>query len=126
MNKKGQTLIFFVLIIPIFILLLAFIVDTGIVLKESTKLNSTMKTILKTTYEEKNDWNYKEKVESLFIKNEIPTENIILDVKENQIKLSNQYTKESIFGKIIGIKEYKIKNTLLAKKEQERIIIIKE
>ena len=66
MNNKGQTLILFVLIVPVLLLLLAFVVDTGLLLKERTKINSITRTILKTTFENRFDENYNEKVVSLF------------------------------------------------------------
>ena len=78
MNKNGQTLVMFVIIIPIFIILLAFVVDTGIILKNTTKLNSTTKTILKNTYDDRLNDNYYEKVKKLYEKNNINSENILL------------------------------------------------
>lgn len=110
MNKKGQTLILFVILLPILLLLLAFVVDTGFVLKEHTKLNSTTKSILKTTYENKNEIDYKEKIKDLFLKNNLPIDNLSVLVEENAVVIENEYEKESIFGKIVGIQSYKIKN----------------
>lgn len=126
MNKKGQTLIVFVLLLPIFILLLAFVVDTGLILQESTRLNSTTTTILKTTYQDRNSPDYQENIKDLYQKNNIPTEHMQLETKENQITLKNNYTVESIFGKIIGIQEYKIATKRIATLENETIKITKE
>ncbi len=126
MNKKGQTLILFVLLIPILILLLAFVVDTGLILKEHTKLNSTMKTIIKTTYEKRREEDYSEIVKDLFLKNNIPIEKAIITADENTIHIQNEYEKESIFGKIIGIKTYKVKNSLKGLLRNNEIKIEKE
>ena len=78
-DKKGQTLIAFVIIIPVFLIFLAFVVDMGIYLKEYTKWNSTTRTILKTTYEYKDDEDYKEKVAELYEKNNIPIKNLQIE-----------------------------------------------
>lgn len=126
MNKKGQTLILFVLLLPLLLLLMAFVVDTGLVLKERTKLNSVTKTVLKTTYPNRLDSDYIEKVTNLFYQNGIPVEQLKVEVEENQVIIQNEYQKESIFGSIIGIKEYKIKGVLKAKIENEKIKIEKE
>lgn len=126
MNKKGQTLILFVLLLPLLILLMAFVVDTGLVLKERTRLNSVTKTILKTTFYNRMDGDYQEKVTELFHQNNIPIEHLIIEVEENIITIQNEYQKESTFGSIIGIKDYKIKGVLKAKLENERIKIEKE
>ena len=126
MNKNGQTLVMFVIIIPIFIILLAFVVDTGIILKNTTKLNSTTKTILKNTYDDRLNDNYYEKVKKLYEKNNIPTKNIQIEFNLDEVKITNEYYKPSIFGKIIGLKEYKIKTILKIKNKSGKLIIEKE
>ena len=126
MNKKGQTLIIFVILIPIFLLLFAFGVDTGIVLKEKTRLNSTTRTILKNTYSKRNQDHYNELVMELLKKNEIPVDNLEIEKNSNQISISNSYEKESVFGKIIGLKTYKIKSTITLKIVDNEIKIEKE
>lgn len=126
MNRKGQTLVAFVLLVPVFLLLFAFVIDTGYLLKESTRLNSTTKTILKTTYENRNDADYKEQVRNLMEKNAIPIENLNVTFSGDFVSISNQYFIESIFGKIIGIKEYEIKNKMHAKMAGGAIVVNKE
>ncbi len=126
MNKKGQTLIAFVIILPVFILFLAFIVDTGILLKEKSRLNGSTKIILENMYPKRNESNFQEQTIDLFKKNKIPTENLNLEVKNNTIIVSNDYEIESIFGKIIGIKKYKIHLNLTFQIEQDKLTIKKE
>ncbi len=126
MNKKGQTLIAFVLLLPIVLLFLAFVVDTGLLLKEKTKGNSTLRTILKTTYKDYQEENYEEKVKDLLEKNNIPTEKTIIKIEETQIHVTNEYEIESIFGSIIGLKTYKIKIGYSASINEEKITITKE
>ncbi len=115
MNNRGQTLIFFVLVIPILLLILAFIVDTGLVLKEYTRFTSTTRTIVRTV--DMKTENYQEKVKNLYDKNNIPTKNLEIETIEKQIQISNEYEIESIFGNIIGLKSYKIKKTIKYDKE---------
>ena len=105
MNKHGQTLIAFVLLVPIFLIFLAFVVDTGLILKEKTKGVSTTKTILKNIYKEPTE----EKIKDLYQKNNISIENLEIKLEENSISITNEYEIDSIFGNIIGIKNYTIK-----------------
>ncbi len=127
MNNKGQTLVAFVIIVPIFILLLAFVIDTGYLLKEYTKLNSTTKTVLKNTYSKRLENNYYEKVENIFQKNNIPTANLeVITNDANEITILNRYNINSIFGKIVGLKYYEIKANMHCLKESEKLIIEKE
>lgn len=126
MNRNGQTLVAFVIIVPVFILILAFVVDTGLILKEATRLNSVTKTILRTTYNERNRSDYKERVINLFEKNDVSVEKLEIVITSDEIKISNHCHVESIFGKIIGLKEYEIKLTLLAQEVNGELIIKKE
>lgn len=126
MNRNGQTLVAFVIIVPIFILLMAFVVDTGFILKEYTKLNSLSRTILKTNYQSRNETDYVEKIATLYKKNNIPIENLEVIVNDNEVKIINFYKIDSIFGKIIGIKNYDIKLEIVAYESEGKIIVEKE
>lgn len=114
------------MLIPIVLLFLAFVVDTGLILKEKTRANSTMRTILKTTYKNALELNYQEQVRNLVEKNNIPTKDLKINVKENQITITNEYEIDSIFGSIIGLKKYKIKIGYTAIIKEEEITITKE
>ena len=126
MNNKGQTLIAFVIILPIFILFLAFIVDTGMLLKEKSKLNGCTKTIIESVYPRRFEKNFQAQTVDLFKKNKIPTENLNLEVKNDTITVSNDYEIESIFGKMIGIKKYKVHLNLTFQIEQDKLTLKKE
>jgi len=124
MNNKGQTLVLFIIFIPILIILAAFIIDTGLIIRESTRLKATTKTVIKDTYY-KEDLS-EEKIIKLLNKNNINTDNIEITILSDQIKINNNYDIESIFGKIIGLKEYEIKYNVVAKNENNKLKFIKE
>lgn len=114
MNNKGQTLVLFIILIPILLILLAFIIDTGILVREANRLNSVTKTVLKDTYK-KDD---KEKlIKELLEKNKIKTDNLKLKIIKDQVNVKNSYEIESVFGKIIGIKNYTVKTDLTVYEE---------
>ncbi len=117
MNRHGQTLIVFILLLPLLLLLLAFVVDTGTILNEKTRLNSTLRTILRTTYKEKENASFDDKIISLLEENEIPTYNLQIENKKDFVRIKVQYEKESIFGNIIGIKSYAIKSVFYINNE---------
>ncbi len=126
MNKKGQTLISFVIILPVFILFLAFIVDTGMLLKEKNKLNGTTKTIIKNSYQKRFENDYQDQIIDSFEKNKIPTHHLNLEVQNETISIANEYEIESIFGQIIGIENYKIHLNMTFQVNQDKIILKKE
>ncbi len=126
MNKKGQTLIAFVLFIPVVFLFLALAIDTGLIIKEKTRVNSTLRTILKTTYKEYENKDYQDKVKTILEKNNIQTKDVIITTEDNKISITAQMEIESIFGKMIGLKTYQIKTGYFLTIEKDKITITKE
>ena len=123
MNNKGQTLVLFIIFIPILIMLAAFIIDTGIIIKESTRLKATTKTVLEDVFYKENK--SESLITNLFNENNINTNNLEI-VMTNNITIKNEYQIESVFGKIIGLKHYTIKINMTAKKENGKLKFIKE
>ena len=126
LNNKGQTLIMFILLIPLILVIMALVVDTSFVYKEKIKFQSVTKTIMKTTYENKDTTDFNDKTINLYKKNGIDTNNIVIKVNSDSIVIKNQTKVKSIFGNIIGIKNYKVKFSYKIYKENESIKVIKE
>ena len=122
MNNKGQTLIIFVILIPILILVAAIVVDTGLMTFEKERYRG----IIENGIEEYFDTGNVEETEKIFSLNDIPKEEYTIIVQENQIEVSLNITIEAIFGKIINIEEYEIKMNYVGTKEGERVIINKK
>jgi Flp pilus assembly protein TadG len=126
LNNKGQTLILFVILIPIVLVLMALVIDTSYLYKEKTKLESTTKTIIKNNYDKKDSDDIDKIITDLYQKNNIETNNLIISVSDNSLAIKNYYSIDSIFGNIIGIKKYDIKVSLKGIKNNDEIKIIKE
>lgn len=124
MNNKGQTLVLFIIFIPILLLLAAFVIDTGMIIYESTKLQSATKTVLRDVYYKDNKSN--EMIIELLKRNDINTANVIINIKEKEISIKNSYAVDSIFGKIVGLNKYNIKVNLKAFEDNNKLRIIKE
>lgn len=126
LNNKGQTLIMFILLIPLILVIMALVVDTSFVYKEKIKFQSVTKTIMKTTYENKDATDFNDKIINLYKKNGIYTNNIVIKVNSDSVVIKNQAKVKSIFGNIIGIKNYEVKFSYKIYKENESIKVIKE
>lgn len=122
MNNKGQTLIIFVILIPILILVAALVVDTGLMTFEKERYRG----IIENGIEEYFDTGNVEETKKIFSLNDIPKEEYTIIVQENQIEVSLNTSIEAIFGKIINIEEYEIKMNYVGTKEGERVIINKK
>lgn len=123
MNNKGQTLVVFIIFIPVIILLMAFIVDTSLMYIAKSKLNDLSKTIIKEIYdiEDKNN-----KVEELLKVNEINYNNYDIEINDNKVKLSIEEEIDSVFGSMISNESYTIKSEITGYKDNDKFKFIVE
>ncbi len=118
MNNKGQTLIIFVILIPIIILILALVVDVSYMNIEKSKYQGIIEEAIKECLEKKDVSLFHKTLE-------------INDISTTDYEVSYQgdvevlFTKSipSIFGKIIAIENYEVKIHLLGTSEKGEIII---
>lgn len=107
MNNNGQTLVIFILLLPVFLTMCAFVVDVGIMTYENIKLKNVTKTILNNVV---NNNNVNEKtITDLYQKNKVNIENLKININNETIDLENAYFIESMFGKILQIEEYEVR-----------------
>ena len=118
MNKKGQTLILFVILIPILLGLAAFVIDVGFMVSKRVELKEVSKTIIESVWEDANE----EKIRDLFVKNDIPVEHLEVQITEESIYLVNDYEIDSIFGSVIGIDSYEIKVDITGKMSNQKLV----
>lgn len=107
LNNKGQTLVVFILLLPIFLALCAFVIDVGLMSYENIKLRNATKSIL-TSVVEKNKIN-DESIKDLYHKNDININNLEIKITPETINIENDYYIPSIFGKILQIEEYEVR-----------------
>lgn len=101
MNKKGQALVMFVMLLPIVLMLFAYVFDSSYIVLEEKKLNDIAEKSLK--YLEKYDI---EKVKVFIYEN---NKNIIIkDLGNNYIHL--KYDAKPIFGRFVGYDYYHLES----------------
>lgn len=126
LNNNGQTLIMFVILVPVIILLMALVIDISYLYRENAKLEGTTKIIIKNLYNKKEDSNIEDMVIELYKKNDINTANLKVNSNNEFLKIENNYKIDSIFGKIIGLKRYEVKVSLKGYYDNNKIKVIKE
>lgn len=99
MNNKGQSLVLFVLLIPVLIMIFALIFDSSLIILENNKLKNLAKTSI--TYMMKDNKTIEE-VKEYIKKNDDTIE--IIAITNSSIYLKKQ--KEGYFGKVIGYENY--------------------
>lgn len=116
MKSRGQTLVLFVILIPLIIMFAAFIVDTGLIYTKTEKFKSVTKDIIRVTYDNQ-DIN---KIKELFLKNDFEVDKLEVSFG-NELRIKNENEIDSIFGKILGFDKYKIKVNITGYKNEDKI-----
>ena len=119
MNNKGQTLVFFVILIPLVFIIFAVVFDYSYMVREHNRVSDIGKSGLNYLLK---DNKTKEEVEEVILKNDKTLK--ITFPKNNKISLEKNI--DSIFGKIIGFDDYEIKVTLTGKIQNNKLIIEEE
>lgn len=94
MNKRGQALVMFIIMVPILLLLFAFIVDVGLMYNAKIKGRDMLKFAVNENYD----------IKDYFSINDIEIESF----EEKDACYVLKYEIDSVFGSLIGIKTYDI------------------
>lgn len=98
-NKKGQVLVLFIILLPLFLMVLAIVIDTSVMMSSKIKGEDLLESAIQNNYD----------INEYFKINDIELKNVEYYQKNNKNCVIINYDTSSIFGSIIGIKEYKIK-----------------
>lgn len=106
MNNKGQSLVSFILILPIILFFIAFFIDSGICLMEKEKLDGIIESNLRIILDKK--ITDQEKIVNVIKENDkdLVVKTTILD---NQIIIKAESKKKRLFGNIIKIDNLDLK-----------------
>ena len=117
-NNKGQVLVLFIMILPIIFIAVAWIIDSSYMMYQKNRLDNINYDVLSSV---KNKINFsEEEIEDLILMNDskIVNEDISIDKTNtvvSDICINNYVYVDSIFGKLIGFDEYKIKSEICVK-----------
>ena len=127
-NNKGQSLVMFVLIIPIFLLILTLVYDVGNAIYEKDRLSNT--NYLTIEYGLNNiDTVTENDLKNLIEQNTSNLKYIYVTIEENQIEIKMEKDAKSIIGKMFNFNLVKIISHYEGKiinnqKEIERIVLV--
>ena len=125
-NNKGQSLVMFILIIPIFLLILTLVYDVGNAIYEKDRLSNT--NYLTIEYGLNNiDTVTENDLKNLIEQNTSNLKYIYITIEENQIEIKIEKDAKSIIGKMFNFNLVKIISHYKGKiinnqKEIERIV----
>ena len=104
MNNRGQSLIMFVLILPLIALFIAFFIDSTLSLMEKNKLDGIITSNIESSLE--NDIRDEEKIAISIKKNE--DVNVFVSVVDDELHVIVESRKKSVFGKLLNFKNYQL------------------
>lgn len=115
MNNKGQVLVIFVILIPLFLLMLVFVVDYGLLSVEKRKLNNNTYDAVEYYLNNLDEENINDKIIELLANNLgsvdiyfLDSEDYIeIEVKDNYKSLYNKITNNELSIKYKGFKQSK-------------------
>ena len=122
MNKRGQTLIIFVMLIPIILTMAALVIDVGLLYYKKNEYVGIVEESIKEYFKDEDILSAKETLTL----NGVSLDDTEINVSDNKITVTLDTKVDSIFGKVIRINEYEIKVSRVGTKDKERVIISKK
>lgn len=127
MDRKGQVLVGFLLLLPLLLILFVFVIDIGFMKVEERKLVNTVKEAI--TYglkQESPEEEVQQQVETMIRKNIDNIEFLDTVVTNGNIQVHLSTRQKNVFGIILNQRMYKIEKRYQGYLENETIKIIKE
>lgn len=122
MNKRGQTLIIFVMLIPIILTMAALVIDVGLLYYKKNEYTGIVEESIKEYFKDEDILSAKKTLTL----NGVSLDDTEINVSDNKITVTLDTKVDSIFGKVIRINDYEIKVSRVGTKDKERVIISKK
>ena len=122
MNKRGQTLIIFVMLIPIILTMAALVIDVGLLYYKKNEYTGIVEESIKEYFK---DEDLTSALETLTL-NGVSLDDVLVSATDEKISVTLDTKVDSIFGKVIRINDYEIKIARVGTKDKERVIINKK
>lgn len=127
MDRKGQVLVGFLLLLPLLLILFVFVIDIGFMKVEERKLENTVKeAIAYGLKQESPEEEVQQQVETMIRKNIDNIEFLDTVVTNGNIQVHLSTRQKNVFGIILNQRMYKIEKRYQGYLENETIKIIKE
>jgi len=119
MNNKGQTLVMFVIVLPIILIILTLVVDMGLLYIEKRNISNNTKDAVEYYLDNLDDINIEPKINNLLNEN-IDDIKINIDNNTDYIEINVKKEYKSLYSVISNDQEISI--TYIGKKDNKEII----
>lgn len=124
MNHKGQVLALFAILLPLILMAIALVIDTGLLYMEKRHVDLVVKDTIEYGMENIESVTEKELYE-LLEKNIDEMDDVKIVMNNGILKISISMNKKSVFASIFGSDRYEIKSTYKGMTEQNSIRIVR-
>ena len=124
LNNKGQSLVLFVLLIPIFVMIMASVMDVGNLISAKTEIDNINKIVIDYGLDNMNDTNVVNDMKLLAKENK---KDINIDIKfvDMEYRVLCNYYVDGIFSNVLKIKGYNVKSSYKGYLDNNKKIIKK-
>ena len=116
MNNKGQSLVIFIIIIPVIFIVFSFLYDYAYIINSQNKYENVTRTILNSTLEE-------DKIVDLYKQNGYKVDYFKYKKENDKVYIQNSYKIKSVFGNIVNLKNYTVSINYVVINSNNGIII---
>lgn len=120
LNNKGQVLVMFVLLIPIFLLMLVFVVDISNLYIKKDGLNNINYLVIDSILDKGID---DLEIKNLILKNDKDININYININDDVVEISLEKEYNGIFSHLVGKKIYNIESNYKGYKENNKKII---
>ena len=126
LSNKGQTLVLFVVLLPVFLLMAAVIVDLTMARSNKIKLDNITKEVVRYGVKHINNNPYDDMVKLIYKNDDgIDRYEIEIDLENKKVNVKIEKNSSGIFSRVIGKERYKEKSNYVGYMDNNRIIIKK-
>ena len=123
MNNKGQTLVIFIVLLPLLLAIGALMIDDSMIVYKNIQLKNTTKDIIKMNFNKRELTD--EDIMMIYEKNDIPIDNVIINRKDNELNIKVNYYYTSFFGKLLDLNSYEVRTNIKGYKKDNEVLFKK-
>lgn len=126
LNNKGQSLVLFIVLLPILLLVIVLVVDVGTIITSKQDLNNINYMMVDYGLSNLGKESLEEEIRKYIILNDSEIDNMNIRVVDNEVYINMRKTEKSLIAHVFNIKDFEIvseyKGTIINdKKSIERI-----
>ena len=117
LNNKGQSLILFVLVLPIFLLIFVLVIDIGKVINLKQELDNINKIVLDYGLDNLDDDNINNELINLIELNNDEIDKVDIEIQNDKIYIKLSENIDGIFSQFVDISIFKVNSSYMGYKD---------